>query len=224
MQHGLQLRAHTEAAIYRKQQTRMQQVKSLVVLPLFLSSPFGRIPALAARVKVRCKMKTKAMTSLAAVGVCTMLAVMSGCCSSKSCKSECKDSVCAAGTGQPAEPMHHHMMAREPEINTGALAALLRTKVPITVLDARTGKYDDGRRVPGAKTLSPEATDAEVTALLPDKQALIVTYCANLKCPASHMLGDRLRGMGYVNVLEYHQGIEGWVAAGNAIEQVPMAK
>ena len=122
------------------------------------------------------------------------------------------------------EPMNHHMMVKEPAINTGALAALQRAKVPMIVLDARTGKFDDGRRLPGAKALSPEAKDAEVTALLPDKQALIVTYCVGVKCPASHLLGEKLRGLGYVNVLEYHEGIEGWTAAGNAVEQAPMTK
>ena len=108
---------------------------------------------------------------------------------------------------------------KEAVVNTEALAALIRTKVPVTVLDARTGKYDDGRRIPGAQTLSPEAKETEVTALLPDKQALIVTYCVGVKCPASHILGEKLRGLGYVNVLEYHEGIEGWTAAGNAVIQ-----
>jgi rhodanese-related sulfurtransferase len=58
-----------------------------------------------------------------------------------------------------------------------------------------------------------------VAALLPDKQALVVTYCANLKCPASQMLAERLRTLGYSNVLEYHEGIKGWIDAGNAIEK-----
>jgi len=105
-------------------------------------------------------------------------------------------------------------------VNTEALATLLRMKVPVVVLDARAGKYDDGRRVPGAKTLAPTAEASEVTALLPDKEALVVTYCTNLKCHACHMLGDKLRGMGYKNVLEYHEGIEGWAAAGQKVEQV----
>ena len=91
----------------------------------------------------------------------------------------------------------------------------------VVALDARTGAFDDGRRVPGARMLAPTAKDAEVTALLPDKKALVVTYCTGLKCPASHMLGEKLRAMGYVNVLEYHEGIDGWAAAGNAVEQVP---
>jgi rhodanese-related sulfurtransferase len=89
----------------------------------------------------------------------------------------------------------------------------------MTVLDARAGKFDDGNRIPGAKTLAADAAAEKVTAMLPDKQALVVTYCANLKCPASSQLAKRLRQTGYSNVLEYHEGIEGWMAAGNSVEK-----
>ena len=133
-----------------------------------------------------------------------------------------RDAVCPAGTCQAkAAAAVAAPVAKEAVVNTEALAAMLRAKVPMTVLDARTGAFDDGRRVPGARMLAPTAKDAEVTALLPDKKALVVTYCTGLKCPASHMLGEKLRAMGYVNVLEYHEGIDGWAAAGNAVEQVP---
>jgi len=108
---------------------------------------------------------------------------------------------------------------KEGVVNTEALVAMMRAKTPMTVLDARAGKFDDGTRIPGAKGLAIDATEEQVTALLPDKQWLVVTYCANLKCPASHMLGEKLRKLGYVNVLEYRDGIEGWMAAGNAIEK-----
>jgi len=89
----------------------------------------------------------------------------------------------------------------------------------MTVLDARVGKFDDGNRIPGAKALAPDAPAEKVTSMLPDSQALIVTYCVNLKCPASSLLAKRLRQLGYSNVLEYHEGIEGWIAAGNAVEK-----
>jgi len=176
--------------------------------------------------KVRCNMKTIQMTTMALAGVCAVQVVMADCgaCALSESKTDGKAVVCAAGTCQvcPAQVQSSvaaPVVAKEAVVNTEALAALLRAKAPMTVLDARTSKYDDGRRVPGAKALSPAAKDAEVTALLPDKKALVVTYCAGLKCPASHVLGEKLRSMGYVNVLEYHEGIEGWVAAGNVVEQ-----
>lgn len=105
----------------------------------------------------------------------------------------------------------------EPTIGTDALAALLRAKTPFTILDARTGKYDDGRRIPGAKSLAAGAEEPAIAATAGDKAGLIVTYCSNLKCPASKMLATRLRGLGYTNVLEYPEGIEGWAKAGQTV-------
>ena len=105
------------------------------------------------------------------------------------------------------------------EINTSALKALVNSGVPLTLVDARTGKYDDGRRIGKAITLSPEAKDDAIASALPSKDALIVTYCVNTKCPASVILAKKLTGMGYTRVLEYPQGIEGWVAEGNPVTQ-----
>lgn len=104
-------------------------------------------------------------------------------------------------------------------VNTAALKVLLDVKAPAAVLDARSGKYDDGKRLPGAKQLSPDAEESVIATTLPDKNALIVTYCAGLTCPASKALADRLKKLGYSKVLEYPEGIAGWIAAGNVVEQ-----
>ena len=103
------------------------------------------------------------------------------------------------------------------EINTSALKALIDSGVTLTLVDARVGKYDDGRRIPKALNLGPEAKDSEIQSALPSKDTLIVSYCANLKCPASRLLAARLAELGYKRVLEYPQGIEGWVSEGNPV-------
>lgn len=127
---------------------------------------------------------------------------------------------CAAGVCMAKVSGSAVGVTKEGVVNTAALEAMLRAKTPMTLLDARTGKFDDGIRIPGALSLAPDAADAQVAAMLPDKQKLVVTYCSNLKCPASRMLGEKLRTLGYGNVLEYHEGLEGWMAAGNAVEKV----
>lgn len=106
------------------------------------------------------------------------------------------------------------------EINTSALKSLINSGVKLTLVDARVGKYDDGRRIPDAINLSPEAKDNEIQNALTSKDALIVSYCANLKCPASRLLAARLTALGYKHVLEYPQGIEEWVSEGNPVTQV----
>lgn len=107
---------------------------------------------------------------------------------------------------------------QEAKITTAGLAALMASKTPMVLLDARSGKYDDGKRIPGAKSLNAASSDDAIKAVLPDKSALIVTYCANLECPASHQLADKLMKMGYVNLIEYPEGIEGWQKAGHKVD------
>ena len=108
--------------------------------------------------------------------------------------------------------------AKEAVVNTGGLATLIQSKVPLKIFDARSGKYDDGQRIPGAQQLSADADEAVIAKAIPDKNALVVTYCAGLKCPASKALADRLKKLGYSNVIEYPQGIAGWLEAGKAVE------
>jgi rhodanese-related sulfurtransferase len=108
----------------------------------------------------------------------------------------------------------------EAKVSTDALQILLRCNVPLTVLDARSGKYDDGKRIPGAVALNAGNTDEEIAKVLPDKGALVVTYCASLKCGASHKLAERLIKLGYLNIVEYPEGIAGWIKGGNKIIEV----
>ena len=82
------------------------------------------------------------------------------------------------------------------------------------ILDARSGKYDDGQRIPGAQSLNDKSTATEIAAVVKNKDQKIVTYCANPKCPASARLAKHLAKLGYTNIVEYPLGIQGWVAAG----------
>jgi len=107
-------------------------------------------------------------------------------------------------------------------ITTAGLRALLQSKVPLTILDARSGKYDDGRRIPGAKSLNADSKVSEILKILPEKESLIITYCSNLKCPASHKLFEHLKSLGYKNLLEYPEGIAGWIEAGYEVEKPPV--
>ena len=43
--------------------------------------------------------------------------------------------------------------AKEAVVNTEGLATLIQAKVALKIFDARSGKYDDGQRIPGAQQL-----------------------------------------------------------------------
>lgn len=107
-----------------------------------------------------------------------------------------------------------------PELSTADLEALLKKDSSVILLDARSGKYDDGRRIPGAKSLNDKSSKAEVEAVVKDKDTKIVTYCSNLQCPASGRLAEHLKELGYKNVHEYPEGIDGWEKAGKKVDKV----
>ncbi|MBN6054455.1 rhodanese-like domain-containing protein [Nonomuraea sp. RK-328] len=84
----------------------------------------------------------------------------------------------------------------------------------VTVVDALGGEYHAKQHLPGALPLAPPDVDAQAAALLPDRDAAIVTYCSNEACPNSGQVADRLTVLGYTNVRKYKEGIQDWVEAG----------
>lgn len=128
----------------------------------------------------------------------------------------CPDGVCSladapkkADSGQKKEA--HHLSTLEMARAVGTQQAV--------ILDARSGKYDNGERLPGARQLSPSASKEIIETILPNKSAAIITYCGSTKCPASKQLAARLRSLGYTNVREYPEGLAGWKAAGGEIHK-----
>ena len=105
-------------------------------------------------------------------------------------------------------------------ISTEALKKAIEAQEKLVILDARSGKWDDGRRIPGAKQLTAAADAETIKAVVgADKEARIITYCSNLKCGASAKLAKRLQKEGYKNVIEYPNGIAGWAEAGNSVHK-----
>ncbi|MBD0744779.1 rhodanese-like domain-containing protein [Streptomyces sp. CBMA152] len=84
----------------------------------------------------------------------------------------------------------------------------------VTVVDALGGEYYAKQHLPGAIALVRADVDAHAPALLPDRDAAIVTYCSNPACPNSGQVADRLTALGYTNVRKYKEGIEDWTDAG----------
>ncbi len=105
-----------------------------------------------------------------------------------------------------------------PYINITVLENLIESNLPMVLLDARSGKWDDKSRIPGAQSLNDKSTREEVEKIIETKDTLVVTYCSNLKCPAGNRLYIHLKKLGYKNVLEYPFGIDSWLETGNDIE------
>ncbi|HCE42421.1 MAG TPA: hypothetical protein DET40_02595 [Lentisphaeria bacterium] len=104
-------------------------------------------------------------------------------------------------------------------VGTAELQKIVEKKTAL-IFDARSVKFDTGERIPGARAMSTETSPEDVANAILGKNAAVVVYCSNTKCPASGNLAAYLKKLGYTNIMEYPEGIEGWKAAGNKIEKL----
>ena len=88
----------------------------------------------------------------------------------------------------------------------------------VVLVDALPASYYDQQHLPGAINLVEADVDDRAAAVLPDKNATIVTYCSNAACGNSQAVATRLERLGYTNVRKYREGIQDWVEAGNRVE------
>jgi rhodanese-related sulfurtransferase len=103
-------------------------------------------------------------------------------------------------------------------ITRDELAAALRSD-SVVLLDTLPADYYDRAHIRGAVNLVEADVEATAPQALPDRDASIVTYCANIACRNSEVVADRLRRLGYTNVRKYREGIEDWESAGLPIER-----
>lgn len=88
----------------------------------------------------------------------------------------------------------------------------------VTVVEALPPMYYEDAHLPGALNLPHDRVRELAPALLPDRGAAIVVYCANLPCQNSGIATRELVAMGYSDVREYAEGKQDWVDAGLAVE------
>jgi rhodanese-related sulfurtransferase len=88
------------------------------------------------------------------------------------------------------------------------------------LVEALPVKYYQEAHLPTALNLPLDRIDELAANLLPNKDELIVTYCASDACENSATAAAHLRKLGYSNVREYHEGKAGWIAAGLPVETV----
>ena len=105
-----------------------------------------------------------------------------------------------------------------PTITRTELQQLIEAEV-VTVVEALPAQYFEQGHLPGAINIPHTEVRELAPALLPDKHAAIVVYCANEPCPNSGIATHVLRKLGYTDVRDYAEGKADWVEAGLALEQ-----
>ncbi len=165
----------------------------------------------------------KKLTLVAIIATSSLMYAGPACCGSGATKAASssdskKTAVASASTAASAETCSiadlSACFSSGKKLSTDQLKALVDAKADIVLVDARTAEWDDGRRIAKAHNLTPKSAEADVAGTLADKDAYIVTYCGGPKCPLSHNMAARLKGLGYTNVLVYPEGIDGWTMAG----------
>jgi len=103
-------------------------------------------------------------------------------------------------------------------ITRDELKAKLDRKEKLILVEALPEKYYVDKHLPGAINIPHDQVDALAPALLPDKSAQIVVYCANAPCRNSGLAAQRLAELGYSAVRDYHEGKQDWLEAGLPVE------
>lgn len=88
----------------------------------------------------------------------------------------------------------------------------------VTVVETLRAEHFAQGHLPGAIHIHFEEVAEKAPALLPDKDAAIVTYCSNTACRNSEGAANRLTAMGYTNVRKYAEGKDDWQSAGLPLE------
>jgi rhodanese-related sulfurtransferase len=105
------------------------------------------------------------------------------------------------------------------KITRDELKTMLDRGETVTIVEALPEQYYRKAHLPGALRLPHDEVDTIAPILLPDKNATIVVYCANLPCQNSEIATERLTELGYTGVREYAEGKQDWIDAGFPTER-----
>lgn len=87
------------------------------------------------------------------------------------------------------------------------------------LVEALPQKYYADFHLPGARHLPHDQVEALAPHVLPQKNAEVVVYCANLQCQNSQIAAHVLAKLGYINVSVYADGKKDWIEAGLPVER-----
>lgn len=104
-------------------------------------------------------------------------------------------------------------------ISREELKARLNSGASLTLVEALPRRYYEAGHLPGAVNIPHDEIAERAAVELPDKQAMIVVYCANTACRNSRIAAQMLTGAGYSDVREYVEGKEDWEQAGYPLER-----
>jgi len=100
------------------------------------------------------------------------------------------------------------------QITREELNSALDNGANVTLVEALPEKYWREGHLPGAIQIDHTEVAGKAGAMLPDKGARIIVYCASTECRNSARAARTLESLGYTDVYEYAEGKQHWVEAG----------
>ena len=112
-----------------------------------------------------------------------------------------------------------NQMAEPHFIKTQELKQKIDNKEDFALLEVLGPETFAEFHIPSAVNVPVDDTfEDNVQKKVPDKNKLTVVYCRDIECHASAKAVRRMGLLGYTNVLEYHNGKNGWKAMGLPVE------
>jgi len=105
-----------------------------------------------------------------------------------------------------------------PLVGVDTAKALYQTGQDVEFVCVLTEEFFKNKVIEGSHWIPLDKIDTEFELKIPDKDTLIITYCAGYHCPQSLEATRKLRSMGYRHVLDFKGGIEEWEQHGLPME------
>ena len=100
------------------------------------------------------------------------------------------------------------------KITRDELVDLLAAGDQVQFVETLRAEHFAQGHLPGAVHVHFEEVEERAAQALPDKDALIVTYCSNTACQNSRIAAEELAKLGYSDVRRYEEGKQDWEEAG----------
>ena len=99
-------------------------------------------------------------------------------------------------------------------IDADSLRAMQLEDRPFILIDTLPLASYNKSHLPGAVHIVSDDITAIAPARLPDKNVLIIVYCASGKCKRAGLSAERLEALGYTRVMHFVGGKKEWMKAG----------
>lgn len=106
-------------------------------------------------------------------------------------------------------------------LNLNELNARRAANPNLVLVEALPEKYYREGHLPGARHLPHDEVSTQAPAVLPERDAEIVVYCASVTCQNSHIAARALERLGYSRVGVFTGGKKDWIEAGLPVEVSP---